>query len=68
MGLAYGLEKGECSSDNLQRAIDTLPRSLEPYVRQIAATGVSVKSSASTSTSASSHSALNAAASGLVFM
>lgn len=41
MGLAFGLEKGECSPENLSRAVSLLPKSLEPYVKQIASSGAS---------------------------
>ena len=32
MGMAYGLEKGQCSSDDLVRCIKMVPNALEPYV------------------------------------
>ena len=32
MGLSYGLEKGECTDQNLQIARNMVPKSLEPYV------------------------------------
>ncbi|XP_063972234.1 transcription factor Dp-1 isoform X2 [Diachasmimorpha longicaudata] len=35
MGLAFGLEKGECTEDNLRKAKDMVPKSLEKYVEQL---------------------------------
>jgi hypothetical protein len=32
MGMAYGLENGKCSGDDLRKAIKMVPKSLEPYV------------------------------------
>jgi hypothetical protein len=32
MGLAFGLEKGQCSQSDLQRAVKMVPKALEPYV------------------------------------
>ena len=32
MGMAHGLEKGTCSSSDLQKAVRMVPKSLEPYV------------------------------------
>jgi len=32
MGMAYGLEKGQCTRHDLSRAVKMVPRSLEPYV------------------------------------
>ena len=32
MGMAYGLEKQNCSTDDLKKAIKMVPKSLEPYV------------------------------------
>ncbi|XP_014483848.1 PREDICTED: transcription factor Dp-1 isoform X1 [Dinoponera quadriceps] len=36
MGLAFGLEKGECTEENLQKAKSMVPKSLEKYVEQLA--------------------------------
>ncbi|XP_072767837.1 transcription factor Dp-1 isoform X1 [Anoplolepis gracilipes] len=36
MGLAFGLEKGECTEENLQKAKLMVPKSLEKYVEQLA--------------------------------
>ncbi|KMQ91774.1 transcription factor dp-1 [Lasius niger] len=36
MGLAFGLEKGECNEENLQKAKLMVPKSLEKYVEQLA--------------------------------
>ncbi|XP_020299179.1 transcription factor Dp-1 isoform X2 [Pseudomyrmex gracilis] len=36
MGLAFGLEKGECTEENLQKAKLMVPKSLEKYVEQMA--------------------------------
>lgn len=36
MGLSFGLDKGECSEKNLSTARKMVPRSLEPYVQQMA--------------------------------
>ncbi|KAJ8681481.1 hypothetical protein QAD02_017268 [Eretmocerus hayati] len=36
MGLAYGLDKGECSDENLQKAKAMVPKALEKYVEQMA--------------------------------
>ncbi|KAJ8310374.1 hypothetical protein KUTeg_012239 [Tegillarca granosa] len=32
MGMALGLEKGQCPSSDLARAVKMVPKSLEPYV------------------------------------
>lgn len=32
MGLAYGLEKGQCTPADLAKAIKMVPKNLEPYV------------------------------------
>lgn len=53
MGLAFGLEKGECSSENLRKAIDILPRSLEPYLKELAATTSAAKQAANNATATS---------------
>uniref|UniRef100_A0A023GFL4 Transcription factor n=2 Tax=Amblyomma TaxID=6942 RepID=A0A023GFL4_AMBTT len=42
MGLALGLDKGSCSPEDLERARRMVPRSLEPYVRQMAQGGAEV--------------------------
>lgn len=42
MGLALGLDKGSCSQDDLERARRMVPRSLEPYVLQMAQAGSEV--------------------------
>ncbi|XP_077516381.1 transcription factor Dp isoform X2 [Amblyomma americanum] len=44
MGLALGLDKGSCSPEDLERARRMVPRSLEPYVRQMAQGGAEVAS------------------------
>ncbi|XP_011500591.1 PREDICTED: transcription factor Dp-1 isoform X2 [Ceratosolen solmsi marchali] len=36
MGLAYGLDKGECSDENLHKAKAMVPKALEKYVEQLA--------------------------------
>ena len=36
MGLAFGLEKGECTEENLRKAKSMVPKSLEKYVEQLA--------------------------------
>ncbi|XP_015607811.1 transcription factor Dp-1 [Cephus cinctus] len=36
MGLAFGLEKGECSEEDLRKAKLMVPKSLEKYVEQLA--------------------------------
>ncbi|XP_003393305.1 transcription factor Dp-1 [Bombus vosnesenskii] len=36
MGLAFGLEKGECTEENLRKAKLMVPKSLEKYVEQLA--------------------------------
>ncbi|XP_016839563.1 transcription factor Dp-1 isoform X2 [Nasonia vitripennis] len=36
MGLAYGLDKGECSDENLHKAKTMVPKALEKYVEQMA--------------------------------
>ncbi|XP_033227091.1 transcription factor Dp-1 [Belonocnema kinseyi] len=36
MGLAFGLDKGECSSEDMQKAKLMVPKSLEKYVEQMA--------------------------------
>ncbi|XP_032663606.1 transcription factor Dp-1 isoform X2 [Odontomachus brunneus] len=36
MGLALGLEKGECTEENLRKAKSMVPKSLEKYVEQLA--------------------------------
>ncbi|XP_012283649.1 transcription factor Dp-1 isoform X5 [Orussus abietinus] len=36
MGLAFGLEKGECTEEDLQKAKTMVPKSLEKYVEQLA--------------------------------
>ncbi|XP_043275028.1 transcription factor Dp-1 [Venturia canescens] len=36
MGLAFGLEKGECTDEDLQKAKSMVPKSLEKYVEQLA--------------------------------
>ncbi|XP_015522402.1 transcription factor Dp-1 isoform X2 [Neodiprion lecontei] len=36
MGLAFGLEKGECTDDDLRKAKTMVPKSLEKYVEQLA--------------------------------
>ncbi|XP_015113951.1 transcription factor Dp-1 [Diachasma alloeum] len=35
MGLAFGLEKGECTEENLRKAKAMVPKSLEKYVEQL---------------------------------
>ena len=32
MGMAFGLEDGKCSNEDLQKALKLVPKSLEPYV------------------------------------
>ena len=32
MGMAFGLEKNHCTTDNLRKAIRMVPKALEPYV------------------------------------
>lgn len=32
MGMAFGLEKGQCTEADLQKCIRTVPKALEPYV------------------------------------
>ena len=32
MGLAFGLEKGQCNQADLGRAVKMVPKALEPYV------------------------------------
>lgn len=32
MGMALGLEKGQCSTKDVNRAIKMVPKALEPYV------------------------------------
>lgn len=32
MGMAFGLEKGQCGEADLRRSIDMVPKSLQPYV------------------------------------
>ena len=32
MGMAYGLEKGQCSSQDLEKARTMVPKALEQYV------------------------------------
>ena len=32
MGMAYGLEKGRCTQDNLHKAVKMVPDALKPYV------------------------------------
>ncbi|XP_044014890.1 transcription factor Dp-1 isoform X2 [Aphidius gifuensis] len=36
MGLAFGLEKGECTNENLAKAKSMIPESLQKYVEQLA--------------------------------
>jgi hypothetical protein len=36
MGLAFGLEKGQCTEADLARAVKMVPKSLEPYVTEMA--------------------------------
>ncbi|KAJ8310373.1 hypothetical protein KUTeg_012238 [Tegillarca granosa] len=36
MGMALGLEKGQCPSSDLARAVKMVPKSLEPYVIDLA--------------------------------
>ncbi|XP_045199514.1 transcription factor Dp-1-like [Mercenaria mercenaria] len=36
MGMAFGLEKGQCSEMDLQKCIRTVPKALEPYVFELA--------------------------------
>ncbi|XP_052216756.1 transcription factor Dp-1-like isoform X2 [Dreissena polymorpha] len=36
MGMAYGLEKGQCSKADLQKCINSVPKALEPYVMDLA--------------------------------
>lgn len=43
MGLAFGLEKGQCNPVDLQRAVKMVPKSLEPYVVDMASGKSSVK-------------------------
>ncbi|XP_049869163.1 transcription factor Dp-1 isoform X4 [Pectinophora gossypiella] len=35
MGLLFGLDKGECSEEDIERAKRMVPKSLEPYVEQM---------------------------------
>lgn len=35
MGMAYGLESGACSKENLQTALSLVPPVLKPYVQGI---------------------------------
>ncbi len=32
MGMAFGLEKNNCTMDDLRKAVRMVPKSLEPYV------------------------------------
>ncbi|XP_050417886.1 transcription factor Dp-1 [Patella vulgata] len=36
MGMAFGLEKGQCSTDDLIKVIRMVPKALEPYVTEMA--------------------------------
>ncbi|XP_798717.1 transcription factor Dp-1 [Strongylocentrotus purpuratus] len=36
MGMAYGLEKGQCSHSDLERAKTMIPKTLEPYLAEMA--------------------------------
>ncbi|XP_058791444.1 transcription factor Dp-1 isoform X2 [Phymastichus coffea] len=36
MGLSFGLDKGECTEENLQKAKSMIPKALEKYVEQMA--------------------------------
>lgn len=36
MGMAFGLEKGQCSEMDLQKCIRSVPKALEPYVFELA--------------------------------
>lgn len=33
MGMAFGLEKGQCSPEDLEKAIHMVPKALGPYVK-----------------------------------
>jgi len=33
MGLAFGLDKGQCTTGDLMQAVKMVPKSMEPYVR-----------------------------------
>lgn len=54
MGMAYGLEKGSCSKENLRTAQSILPPVLKPYLEEMA--GFSKQQDASTSSSSASSS------------
>lgn len=36
MGLSFGLEKGHCTTGDMAQAVKMVPKSLEPYVREMA--------------------------------
>jgi len=46
MGMAFGLERGQCTSKDLQRASKMVPKSLEPYVIDMANNSMPFQSSA----------------------
>ncbi|CAE1300813.1 TFDP1 [Acanthosepion pharaonis] len=39
MGMAFGLEKGQCSPEDLEKAIHMVPKALGPYVKELTEPG-----------------------------
>ena len=53
MGMAFGLEKNECSDENLKKAVGMMPRALEPYILELAGKGSILQHSLSDHSSSS---------------
>ncbi|XP_029850716.2 transcription factor Dp-1 isoform X1 [Ixodes scapularis] len=54
MGMAFGLDKGTCTPEDLEKAKRMVPKSLEPYIVQMAQGGADVSAEAKLSQSDSS--------------